>query len=78
LFAAPAHPYTKGLLNSVPQLDAGWDEDLATIPGSVQTAEYASGCRFAPRCTRATEACRVEPALRPVGEAHTAACWHPQ
>lgn len=78
LFAAPAHPYTKGLLNSVPQLDVGWEDDLATIPGSVQTAALAAGCRFAPRCTRATEACRVEPVLRSVGEGHTAACWHPQ
>ncbi len=77
LFAAPAHPYTVGLLGSVPRLDAGWDDDLATIPGSVQTAADASGCRFAPRCARASNACRTEPALIPTGEGRAVACWHP-
>ncbi len=77
LFAAPAHPYTKGLLGSVPKLDAGWEDDLATIPGSVQTAAQAPGCKFAPRCFRASETCRREPELHLAGEGHAVACWHP-
>jgi oligopeptide/dipeptide ABC transporter ATP-binding protein len=74
LFAHPAHPYTRGLLGSVPQLEAGWEEDLPTIPGSVQTAA-AEGCRFAPRCALASEVCRQEPALAAVADGHLAACW---
>ncbi len=75
LFAAPAHPYTQGLLGSVPALDAAWEDDLPTIAGSVSTAEGAVGCRFAPRCPRAADICRREPQLEPVGEDHLAACW---
>jgi oligopeptide/dipeptide ABC transporter ATP-binding protein len=75
LFATPTHPYTRGLLGSVPQLDRGWEEELPTIPGSVQTASAATGCRFAPRCPLAGEVCREAPPLVPVGEGHFAACW---
>ncbi len=75
LFARPLHPYTTGLLNSVPQLARGWDEDLSTIPGTVSSASYTSGCRFAPRCPLADETCRKAPDLLPVGERHLAACW---
>ncbi len=63
LFARPAHPYTRGLLGSVPVLDAGWEDELATIPGSVQTAADAPGCRFAPRCPLASEVCGQSPPL---------------
>ncbi|MFI5012678.1 MAG: ABC transporter ATP-binding protein [Hyphomicrobiales bacterium] len=75
LFAAPAHPYSRGLLGSVPKLDSGWDEDLPTIPGNVQTAVGAGGCRFAPRCPLASDICRKEPALAPVADGHLVACW---
>jgi peptide/nickel transport system ATP-binding protein len=78
LFTAPAHPYTRGLLGSVPQLDTGWEDDLPTIPGSVQTAGLARGCRFAPRCPLASDACREDPPLAPVAEGHHAACWKAQ
>ncbi len=75
LFAQPMHPYTQGLLASVPALEGGWEEDLPTIAGSVGTAEGAAGCSFAPRCPRAADVCRQVPELRPVGPDHLAACW---
>ena len=74
LFARPAHPYTRGLLGSVPSLFDGLDEDLPTIPGSVATVA-ATGCAFRPRCPLAIERCAEAPPLAPVGEAHLAACW---
>jgi peptide/nickel transport system ATP-binding protein len=76
LFAAPRHPYTRGLMQSIPHLDHGWDEEMPTIPGNVQSAFSAEGCRFAPRCSLASEACRQEPALRELGEGHFVACWN--
>ncbi|MGE0006072.1 MAG: ABC transporter ATP-binding protein [Parvibaculaceae bacterium] len=76
LYARPVHPYTLGLLRSIPQLDSGWDEPVPTIPGSVQGAELQTGCRFAPRCARASDACRVPPALRDIGGGHLVACWN--
>jgi peptide/nickel transport system ATP-binding protein len=75
LFAAPAHPYSQGLLGSVPKLDSGWEEELSVIPGSVQTAAGAVGCRFAPRCPLASDICRRDPPLKPVADGHFAACW---
>jgi len=77
LFARPSHPYTRGLLGSVPALDSGWDEDLATIPGSVQTAADTPGCRFAPRCPLASDICRESPALLETEPGHLVACWKP-
>jgi len=76
LFANPAHPYTRGLLHSIPKLDGGWDEPVPTIPGSVQGAMELSGCRFVPRCPRASEACKAVPALREIAEEHFVACWN--
>ena len=75
LFASPMHPYTQGLLGSVPALDAGWDEDLPTIPGHVGTAALVEGCRFAPRCPLAAPVCRAVPPLAEVAPGHRAACW---
>jgi len=76
LFANPAHPYTHGLLRSIPQLDSGWDEPVPTIRGSVEGAEDQTGCRFAPRCAKANEACLVPPSLRQIGEGHFVSCWN--
>jgi peptide/nickel transport system ATP-binding protein len=75
LFADPKHPYTQGLLRSIPRLDSGWDEDMPTIAGAVQDAHTLSGCRFAPRCPLAAEVCREAPPLRSFGEDHQVACW---
>ncbi|MEV0327503.1 ABC transporter ATP-binding protein [Micromonospora echinospora] len=62
LFAQPRHPYTVGLLGSVPRLDAGRGERLTPIPGSVRDLlPWAEGCAFAPRCARRVDACVGEP-----------------
>ena len=84
LFERPLHPYTLGLLGSVPRLysslatdpgDGG--EDLREIPGIVPSMrEEIAGCAFAPRCPLATERCRREaPPLERKRPAQEAACW---
>ena len=67
LFSAPRHPYTAGLLRSVPGVEAG--ERLQEIPGMVPSlAELPPGCKFADRCPRVAERCRAEePALVQLG-----------
>ncbi|MGK5546995.1 ABC transporter ATP-binding protein [Streptomyces sp. URMC 127] len=61
LFAAPAHPYTRGLLDSLPRLDDGDDVPLRVIPGSPPSLlDPAPGCAFAPRCPRAAAAAPEE------------------
>ena len=76
LFADPQHPYTIGLLGSIPQLHLE-QERLAAIEGQVPNAlTPVSGCRFHPRCPFAIERClREEPPLVAVREGHDAACW---
>lgn len=80
LFAKPRHPYTIGLLRSLPDL-AGPGQRLATIPGIVPSAfAFPSGCRFRTRCSLATSLCsQTQPRLAPVEgsrERHTVACHH--
>jgi peptide/nickel transport system ATP-binding protein len=76
LFADPQHPYTVGLLGSIPKLHADQHE-LATIEGVVPNPlDMPPGCRFNPRCPFAVERCRVEePPLAEVKPGHFAACW---
>jgi len=76
IFAAPRHPYTVGLLNSIPDMVRPQDR-LATIPGTVPNLLHLPpGCRFWPRCPLADEACRAaQPPLIAVGDNHFAACW---
>ncbi len=75
LFANPIHPYTQGLIASVPKLGSGV-ERLPSIPGSVpDLAAMPEGCKFAPRCKYATDACRQsEPELRDVPGAEGRKC----
>ncbi|UPY35007.1 ABC transporter ATP-binding protein [Sediminicoccus sp. KRV36] len=75
LFEDPQHPYTLGLLGSIPRLDED-RERLLAITGSVPPPfALPPGCRFAPRCPFAMEACRAEiPALRAISPGHEAAC----
>jgi peptide/nickel transport system ATP-binding protein len=76
LLADPQHPYTIGLLGSVPRLDVK-PEPLATIPGSVPPPDaFPAGCRFSSRCPFADARCRVEePPLSPLAPGHAVACW---
>ena len=75
IFDDPQHPYTLGLISSVPSLGERGGR-LATIPGMVPTVErMPAGCRFAPRCPFADAGCRAElPPLTQIAEGHSAAC----
>ncbi|GMU70539.1 MAG: ABC transporter ATP-binding protein [Betaproteobacteria bacterium PRO3] len=76
LFAEPQHPYTIGLLGSIPQLHLEQDR-LAAIEGQVPTpSRPVSGCRFHPRCPFVIDKCRREqPPLVRMRDGHEAACW---
>jgi oligopeptide transport system ATP-binding protein len=77
LFANPRHPYTLGLLASVPRLDEDRQEMLTPIEGSPpDLLRPPQGCRFAPRCPFVTTQCQNAPPLRSVGANHIAACWY--
>ena len=76
IFANPSHPYTKGLLGSIPRLgDAG--KELKSIPGNVPNPKYMpKGCKFEPRCPYASEKCREEePGFFQIEEGHISRCW---
>jgi peptide/nickel transport system ATP-binding protein len=80
LFASPKHPYTRGLMASipaVPSLGGNADVRLVEIPGMVPSlTKLPKGCAFAPRCELAIARCREEyPPLESVGADHLAACW---
>lgn len=82
LFAAPAHPYTSGLIASTPRLDTGMDEELVTIPGQPRLmGTVIPGCPFEPRCNRREPRCRTEKpdlaSLRSGAPTHLAACHRP-
>jgi peptide/nickel transport system ATP-binding protein len=80
LFAAPLHPYTVGLLGSVPRLAAsgGAAPRLREIPGAVPSlTALPAGCAFAPRCAHADARCRAEaPPYEEKRPGHAVACWH--
>jgi peptide/nickel transport system ATP-binding protein len=84
LFSRPLHPYTVGLLASIPRLDLlrgqvrNATDRLQEIPGMVPPLfALPEGCAFAPRCSRADDLCRRErPAYEQKRSAHWAACWH--
>jgi oligopeptide/dipeptide ABC transporter ATP-binding protein len=76
VYQRPQHPYTQGLLNSVPRLDQKGAE-LESIKGSPPNMYAApTGCTFAPRCPYAFDRCRQEvPQLVEVADDHWVACW---
>jgi peptide/nickel transport system ATP-binding protein len=78
LFSAPRHPYTQGLIRSIPRIDraATHKARLEAIPGTVPSLlDPAPGCRFAPRCPHVRDECRREtPPLREIGPGHKVAC----
>ena len=84
LFAQPMHPYTAGLMKSIPRLELMRGEEkqdterLQEIPGIVPPLfALPQGCAFAPRCPKADDLCRRErPAYEEKQPGHWAACWH--
>lgn len=76
IFSSPLHPYTKGLIKSMPKLNQS-KERLYTIEGIVPSlSNMPEGCRFNPRCSEAMDICKKEePELVPVGEKHKVRCW---
>jgi peptide/nickel transport system ATP-binding protein len=79
LFSTMRHPYTQALLGSIPRLESDNTKALVSIPGiPPDLTDPPPGCRFAPRCSRATAQCREqEPPLSGPDPAHQFACWHP-
>ena len=73
-----SHPYTEGLMTSIPRLDTPKGEKLEPIPGTVPNPLYVpEGCRFAPRCKYCQERCKTEePELLPVEDGHLVRCFY--
>lgn len=78
LYAHPTHPYTLGLINSLPRLDETVHRRLDSIDGLPPILmEKPTSCPFAPRCKYAFDRCLTEnPLLKPVGPDHNVACWY--
>ncbi len=77
LFENPLHPYTKGLMKSIPQLDGDRSKKLYVIEGKVPSLhQVAKGCRFASRCDYADQTCEQEPVLESYSSTHQIKCWH--
>jgi oligopeptide/dipeptide ABC transporter ATP-binding protein len=76
LYANPRHPYTLGLLRSVPRLDEPRRERLDPIEGQPpDLTRLPPGCAFAPRCAYRVERCSEAPPLQALGTGHASACW---
>lgn len=80
LFQSPAHPYTKGMMMSIPSMSEEQPERLYVIQGTVPLlSQIPSGCRFAPRCEYATERCKKEmPELMELKNGHKVRCFMAQ
>ncbi|WP_462412702.1 ABC transporter ATP-binding protein [Neobacillus sp. Marseille-QA0830] len=78
LFTTPLHPYTKGLMKSIPQMDGDRSKKLNVIGGTVPALDAVpKGCRFASRCEFANDLCREKaPDLELHEENHKVRCWH--
>lgn len=76
LFAHPLHPYTRGLMASVPKPSETRRQRLRTIPGTVpRLSDLPAECTFAPRCDIRTRQCDVEPGLTEIRPGHLVRCW---
>jgi peptide/nickel transport system ATP-binding protein len=76
VFLRPCHPYTLGLMKSVPRLDMPRGQRLETIEGLPPDLRAPpAGCRFAPRCPHRIEVCAKDPTLEKIGSGHRSACW---
>lgn len=77
LYHKPRHPYTQGLLRSVPRMDTSRDIELQPIPGTPPDPfDVINGCRFNPRCRYASDQCRSETPQIENDTEHSVACWH--
>ncbi|MGN7399417.1 ABC transporter ATP-binding protein [Cytobacillus praedii] len=77
IFDQPLHPYSKGLLESVPKMNGERGVPLKSIKGSIPSLnEIPSGCRFSPRCPFATDKCHTEEPLLEMRGDRQVACWH--
>ncbi len=73
----PAHPYTKALLNSIPVLGRGKQQDIEPIRGATPDPyNRPPGCQFQPRCDFASDRCGVMPDERSLSPTHAVRCWH--
>jgi peptide/nickel transport system ATP-binding protein len=70
----PLHPYTSGLLRSLPHLSERKSK-LPSIPGRVPTFDMPKGCRFQPRCPHATQGCEQPQPLLDAGHGRRVRCW---
>jgi oligopeptide/dipeptide ABC transporter ATP-binding protein len=81
LIGAPAHPYSRALIDCIPRpgaVSANGRQPLPVIPGfPPQLYAPITGCPFAPRCPRADKACENAPDILDLGNGHTVRCWHP-
>ena len=77
LFACPSHPYTNGLIRSLPKIDEKEGEQLTPIEGSpVDLMHPPAGCPFAPRCDQCMKVCLTEkPPYFEINQGHYSACW---
>ncbi len=77
IFYNPQHPYTRGLLNAIPKIDAESKSRLQPIEGNVPSiTRMPRACRFAPRCVHVMDRCKVEPPpLFETDDEHVARCW---
>ncbi|MEZ4525271.1 MAG: ABC transporter ATP-binding protein [Desulfobacterales bacterium] len=75
IFQHPAHPYTQGLLSSIPRMETPRKTGLSIIKGMVPSLYHLpKGCRFQNRCPHAQDICKTHPAMKAVGDEHFAAC----
>jgi oligopeptide transport system ATP-binding protein len=78
IFYRPQHPYTRGLLASVPRLDRVTEDELQTIPGNPPNLlDLPEGCRFRDRCSEAMEECRKRPPLWKADDGRASRCFLP-
>jgi peptide/nickel transport system ATP-binding protein len=78
LYKNPKHPYTRGLLNSIPRIRESKVKELPTIEGTVpDLANLPQGCRFSDRCEKSTAICREKPPALSFQGTHGVACYNP-
>ena len=76
IFYRPQHPYTQGLLDSVPRMDRPADDELHSIPGNPPNMmDLGSGCHFRDRCSKAMDVCKDDPPLQVAQDGRLSRCF---